>query len=91
MNQLQRTEALQRHLRGETMTKLASIIDVSYVWRDLPSMVYHGRIAVADRRLTVEEFDQLMDDERVFYVFEAGERPMAHNGDFKIISMDGVV
>jgi len=73
------------------MTKPASIIDVTYVWRDLPSVLYHGRIAVADRRLTVEEFDQLMDDDRVFYVFECGERPLAHNGDFKIISMEGVV
>lgn len=91
MNQLQRTKALQRHLKGETMTKLASIIEVSYVWRDQPYMVYHGRIAVASRRLTIEEFDQLLDDERIFYVFECDERPFAHNGEFKIISMDGVI
>ena len=69
----------------------ATIIDVSYIWTDQPTMVRHGRIAMADRKLTVDEFDTLLEREDVFYVFEAGERPMAYNGDFKILSMEGVV
>jgi len=89
MNQLQRTEALQRHLRGKTMT--ATIIDVSYIWTDQPGLVRHGRIAMADRKLTVDEYDALLDREDVFYIFEAGERPLGHNGEFKILSMEGVV
>lgn len=73
------------------MTNPATIIAVSYVWRDLPDLVCHGNIAVADRRLTVEEFDRLMDRSDVFYVFECGERPLAHKGEFKILSMEGVM
>ena len=69
----------------------ATIINVAYVWKDQPDLVQHGRIALADRRLSVDEFDDLLNREDVFYIFEAGERPMAYNGDFKILSMEGVV
>ena len=89
MNQLARTEALQRHLKGETMT--ATIIDVAYVWNDQPEYIRHGRVAITSDAVTVDEFDRLMDDEDVFYVFEHGEPILGHKGEFKILTMEGVV
>lgn len=69
----------------------ATIIDVAYVWNDMPHDVRHGRIAVTPNNISVEEFDRLMDDEDVFYVFEGGEPILGFRGEFKILSMEGVV
>ena len=69
----------------------ATIINVVYVWKDQPDLVQHGRIAMADRRLSIDEFDDLLNREDVFYVFEAGERPMGDLFEFKILSREGVV
>lgn len=69
----------------------ATFINVAYVWRDQPDLVCHGRIALANKRLTVDEFDDLLNREDVFYVFECGERPMSDLFEFKILSMEGVV
>ena len=69
----------------------ATIINVAYVWKDQLDLVQHGRIAVADKRLTVDEFDDLLNREDVFYIFEPGERPMSDLFEFKIVAMEGVV
>ena len=68
----------------------ATIIDVAYVWNDQPRYVRHGRVAVTSNNVTVDEFDRLMDDEDVFYVFEHGEPILGFRGEFTILTTEVV-
>lgn len=80
-----------QHILERKRMNNATIINVAYVWRDMPEDVRYGKMAIADGKLTLDEWDELLEREDVLYVFEAGERPMSDLFEFKILSMEGVV
>ena len=68
----------------------ATIIDVTYRWNDEPYLTCEGKVAVCNRELSIEEFDEVFDRPDIFYILEPSEKVIGDHGEFTILSSEVV-
>lgn len=68
--------------------KSICFIEVLYFWNDEPERSYLGTMAVTPNNVSLDDFDELLDLDGVFYVLEGGIPIIGNHGDFTVVSSE---